>query len=302
MRDPRKTPDTAARRVVINERARFVVLHRKETQMTPKLVFRSAVTLALATGLLAPNAAAQAVQAPAPQEAQKPFEPVTGQAGKDVIWVPTPQATVDAMLDLAKLTGSDYLIDLGSGNGITVITAAKRGATAHGVEFNPDMVELSKRLAKEAGVSTKATFSQGDLFEADLSKATVITLFLLPDINRRLRPSLLELKPGTRVVSNTFDMGDWEADQKSTASCTTSWCNALLWVVPAKAAGTWKLGAETLLLTQKYQMVEGSLGSAAISAGRLNGADITFTANGRVYKGKVDGTTIRGDGWTATRQ
>jgi hypothetical protein len=260
-----------------------------------KFVVRSLVAAA-ALSLVTVSASAQAVQ-----EAQKPFEPVSGQAGKDVIWVPTPQATVDAMLDLGKVTAKDHLIDLGSGNGITVITAAKRGATAHGVEFNPEMVELSRRLAKEAGVSARATFSQGDLFEADLSKATIITLFLLPDINRRLRPSLLELAPGTRVVSNTFDMGDWEADQKATAQCTTSWCNALLWVVPAKVGGTWKLGTDTLTLTQKYQMVEGTLGSAPVSAGRLNGPDITFTAKGRVYKGKVAGTTMQGEGWTATR-
>ncbi len=182
-----------------------------------------------------------------------------------------------------------------------MITAAKRGATAHGVEFNPDMVELSRRLAKEANVAGKATFSQGDLFEADLSKATVITLFLLPDINRRLRPSLLELAPGTRVVSNTFDMGDWEADEKKHAQCDTSWCNALLWIVPAKAAGTWRLGSDTLLLTQKYQMLEGTLGAAPISAGRLTGAEIAFTVDGRAYKGRVAGDTITGQGWTATR-
>jgi len=194
--------------------------------ITVKLVRRGLMVAAMSFVSL--NASAQPVA-----EAQKPFEPVSGQAGKDVIWVPTPQVTVDAMLDLGKVTAKDTLVDLGSGNGVTVITAAKRGATAHGVEFNADMVELSRRLAKEAGVSAKATFSQGDLFEADLSKATVITLFLLPDINRRLRPSLLELAPGTRVVSNTFDMGDWEADEKATAQCTTSWCNALLWVVPA---------------------------------------------------------------------
>ena len=146
---------------------------------------------------------------PAP-EAQQPYEPTVSQAGKDVVWVPTPQPTVDNMLLLAKLTPQDYLIDLGSGDGITVISAAKKGARAHGVEFNPDMVALSQRKAKEAGVSDKATFAQGDLFEADLSKATVITLFLLPTINTKLRPSLLELKPGTRIVSNTFDMGDWQ--------------------------------------------------------------------------------------------
>jgi hypothetical protein len=262
--------------------------------MIVKLVLRGVVAVALS--LVSLSASAQAVT-----ETQKPFEPVTGQAGKDVIWVPTPQATVDAMLDLAKVTPQDTLVDLGSGDGITVITAAKRGATAHGVEFNPEMVELSKRKAKEAGVSAKATFSQGDLFEADLSKATVITLFLLPDINRRLRPSLLELAPGTRVVSNTFDMGDWEADEKATAQCTTSWCSALLWIVPAKAAGTWKLGSDTLLLTQKYQVLEGTLGSAPISAGRLKGAEITFTANGRAYKGRIAGNAMQGDGWTATR-
>jgi predicted O-methyltransferase YrrM len=248
-----------------------------------------------------PQAAPETQKPQAAPDTQKPFEPVSGQAGKDVIWVPTPQATVDAMLDLAKVTAKDHVIDLGSGNGITVITAAKRGATAHGVEFNPEMVELSRRLAKEAGVADKATFSQGDLFEADLSKATVITLFLLPDINRRLRPSLLELAPGTRVASNTFDMGDWEADQKVTAQCTTSWCTALLWVVPAKVNGTWRLGSDTLTLTQKYQVVEGTLGSTPISAGRLTGPEITFTAGGKVYAGKVTGDTMRGDGWTAAR-
>lgn len=283
--------------------------------ITVKFVGRG--LLAVAMSLVSLSAFAQAAppaQKPAPEtqapaseaqkpasEAQKPFEPVSGQAGKDVIWVPTPEPTVEAMLKLAKLTPKDHLIDLGSGNGVTVIAAARKGATAHGVEFNPDMVELSRRRAKEAGVEGRATFSQGDLFEADLSKATVITLFLLPDINRRLRPSLLELAPGTRVVSNTFDMGDWEADEKVSAECTTSWCNALLWVVPAKVAGTWRLGSDNLLLTQKYQVVEGSLGNTPVTGGRLSGADITFTAGGKVYKGKVAGNTIRGEGWTATR-
>lgn len=262
--------------------------------MLVKLVLRGVVAVALS--LVSLSASAQAVP-----ETQQPFEPVSGQAGKDVIWVPTPQVTVDAMLDLARVTPQDTLVDLGSGDGVTVITAAKRGATAHGVEFNGDMVDLARRRATEAGVADKATFSQGDLFEADLSKATVITLFLLPDINRRLRPSLLELAPGTRVVSNTFDMGDWEADEKVTAECSTSWCTALLWTVPAKAAGTWRLGSDTLLLTQKYQVVEGTLGSSAISEGRLKGADVTFTAKGRVYKGRIAGSAMQGDGWTATR-
>ena len=166
--------------------------------------------------LAAPVQAAPAQAAPAQTapDTQKPYEPTVSQAGKDVVWVPTPQPTVDNMLALSKLTPQDYLIDLGSGDGITVISAAKKGARAHGVEFNPDMVALSERKAKEAGVSDKATFAQGDLYEADLSKATVITLFLLPNINLKLRPSLLELKPGTRIVSNTFDMGDWHVRRR----------------------------------------------------------------------------------------
>jgi hypothetical protein len=236
------------------------------------------------------------------QTTQKPFEPVRGQAGKDVVWVPTPQATVDKMLELAKVTDKDYLMDLGSGDGITVITAAKKGATARGVEFNPDMVALAQKRASEAGVSDRATFVQGDLFEADLSKATVITLFLLPDINLRLRPKLLDLKAGTRIASNSFDMGDWEPDARETSAPCTSWCTAMLWVVPAKVAGTWQLGQETLTLTQEYQMVSGTLGSATISAGKLNGSEITLTAGGRTYAGRVNGNSMTGSGWSATRK
>ena len=152
------------------------------------------------------------VFAQAPPE-NKEFEPVVGQAGKDVIWVPTPQALADKMLNLAQVTPQDYVIDLGSGDGRIVITAAKRGARAHGIEYNPDMVELSKRQAAREGVAEKATFVKADLFESDFSTATVITMFLLPDINRRLRPAILNLKPGTRIASNSFDMGDWIADQ-----------------------------------------------------------------------------------------
>ena len=247
-----------------------------------KQVVRGLVAVALS--LVAANACAQASPAETPPvpaapvlaaparprrpkprrpEAQQPYEPTVSQAGKDVVWVPTPQPTVDNMLALSKLTPQDYLIDLGSGDGITVISAAKKGARAHGVEFNPDMVALSQRKAKEAGVSDKATFAQGDLYEADLSKATVITLFLLPNINLKLRPSLLELKPGTRIVSNTFDMGDWQSDAEATSEACTSWCKAMLWVVPAKVAGSWRLGDQTLTLTQQYQIVGGTLGSTA---------------------------------------
>jgi SAM-dependent methyltransferase len=252
--------------------------------------------IALAFVLLSTAACAQGTA-----ETQKPFEPTVAQAGKDVIWVPTPQVTVDKMLEVAKTTPQDYVIDLGSGDGVTVITAAKKGATALGVEFNPDMVALAQRRAKEAGVAAKASFVQGDLFEADLSKATVITLFLLPDINRRLRPKLLDLAPGTRIVSNTFEMGDWEPDVKATSEPCTSWCNVLMWIVPAKVAGTWQLGTEALVLAQRYQIVEGTLSGVPISGGRLNGAELTFTANNRVYTAKVTGDTMTGQGWTATR-
>lgn len=236
------------------------------------------------------------------QSARKAFEPVSGQDGKDVVWVPTPQATVDKMLELTRVTASDYVVDLGSGDGITVISAAKKGATALGVEFNPDMVALSTRRAREAGVSDRTAFVQGDLFEADLSKATVITLFLLPDINLRLRPKLLDLKPGTRIASNSFTMGDWEPDAKAEASPCSQWCTALVWVVPAKVAGTWQLGQETLTLTQQYQVIEGTLGSTPISAGRLNGEEIAFTVGTRRFSGRVNGQTMTGPGWSATRR
>src|SRR5687768_11074870 len=166
---------------------------------------------------------AQGTQAPA-----KPFEPQGGQAGKDVVWVPTPQALVDKMLDMAKVTPQDYVIDLGSGDGRTVITAAKRGARAHGIEYNPDMVALAKRNAAKEGVSDRATFAKADLFESDFSQAQVITMFLLSSINMKLRPKILDLKPGTRIVSNTFDMGEWKADETGRADNCNGYCTAYL--------------------------------------------------------------------------
>lgn len=171
----------------------------------------------------------------------KEYQPSVGQAGKDVVWVPTPQSLVDKMLDMAKVTPNDYVIDLGSGDGRTVITAAKRGAKAHGIEYNPDMVELSKRNAAKEGVSDKATFAKADLFQSDFSQATVITMFLLPSINLKLRPKILDLKPGTRIVSNSFDMDEWKPDETSTATGCEDWCTAHLWIVPAKVGGNWKL-------------------------------------------------------------
>ena len=241
---------------------------------------------------------------------QKPFEPQVGQAGKDVVWVPTSQALVDKMLDMAKLTPQDFVIDLGSGDGRTVITAAKRGSHAMGIEYNPDMVELSKKNAAAAGVSDRASFAKADLFESDFSKAQVITMFLLPSINMKLRPKLLDLKPGTRIVSNSFTMEDWEADETSTITGDCSnWCTALLWIVPAKVEGTWRVGPNTLTLKQQFQKLSGSLGSTPIADGKLRGEEITFTAGNATYTGRVDGSTMKGTikggsggSFTATRQ
>jgi ubiquinone/menaquinone biosynthesis C-methylase UbiE len=168
--------------------------------------------------------------------AQQDFQPVSGQAGKDVVWVPTSPALVEKMLDLAKVTKDDFVVDLGSGDGRMVIAAAKRGARALGVEFNPQMVELSRRLAKEAGVADRASFVEGDMYEADISKATVLALFLLPENLRRLEPKFRALPAGTRIVVNTFGIPEWTADvtEQITDNCT-SWCTAMLYRIPPPA-------------------------------------------------------------------
>jgi len=246
--------------------------------------------------------------------AQEGYQPQVGQEGKDVVWVPTPQELVDKMLDMAKVTPKDYVIDLGSGDGRTVITAAKRGIRALGIEYNPDMVELSKRNAAKEGVGDKATFMKADLFETDFSQATAITMFLLPEINLRLRPKILDLKPGTRVVSNTFTMEDWAPDETATVGdgCY-NWCTALLWIVPAKVEGAWRLPQGELTLKQTFQTVSGTLKSGGktmqISNGRLRGDQINFSAGGAQYTGRVNGSSMEGnaksggsDGkWSATR-
>ncbi len=227
------------------------------------------------------------------------FTPEVGQKGKDVVWVPTAQTLVNKMLDMAKLAPQDYLIDLGSGDGRTVITAAKRGARAHGIEYNPDMVELSRRNATKEGVNGKATFEKADIFQSDFSKATVVTLFLLPELNVKLRPAILDMKPGTRVVANSFDMGDWNPDQTARVegNCE-SWCTAYLWIVPAKVAGIWKLAHGELTLTQHYQTIAGDLRMSdktlALSGGRLDGENIRFAVGGVQYNGRVRGDTMDG--------
>ncbi len=243
-------------------------------------------------------------------QSNKQYEPKVGQEGKDVVWVPSPQLLVDKMMEIAKVTPQDTVIDLGSGDGRTVITAAKIGAKALGIEYNPDLVELSKRNAAKAGVGEKAKFVKADIFESDFSEATVITMFLLPELNLRLRPLLLNLKPGTRLVSNTFTMSEWQSDQTVSVggpNCS-SWCTAHLWIVPAKAAGRWQLGKDELKLEQTFQMVTGTLktgaGSAAVT-GKLNGDQITFKAGDTEYTGKVSGEAMEGaskaGNWKAMR-
>jgi hypothetical protein len=275
-------------------------------KLSARLFAGSFVSAAIAFNAISFSAVAQ----PAPA-----FEPKVGQRGKDVVWVPTNQKLVDRMLDMAKVTPSDYLMDLGSGDGRTVITAAKRGATAKGIEYNPDMIELSKKNAEQAGVTAKATFEKADLFETDFSKANVITMFLLPSINLKLRPKLLDMKPGTRIVSNSFDLGEWTADETSSINgedCT-SHCTAYFWIVPAKVEGEWQTPKGKLTLEQKYQVVSGRLVNGnvitPVTEGKLTGNQIAFTAGGTRYTGTVDGGTITGkantggkeENWTAKK-
>jgi SAM-dependent methyltransferase len=244
----------------------------------------------------------------------KTYEPQVGQPGKDVVWVPTAQTLVDKMLDMARAGPGDYVVDLGSGDGRTVITAAKRGIRAHGIEYNPDMVELSKRNAEAAGVAGKATFANADIFMSDFSDATVVTLFLLTDLNIRLRPTLLKMKPGTRVVSNTFGMGDWDPDEivQAPSDCK-NFCRASLWIIPAEVDGRWQLDGSELTLSQRYQTFTGKLSTgnviAPVMKGKLAGAGIAISAGGTDYTGRVTGDTMEGtrktgaseSTWRATR-
>jgi methyltransferase family protein len=248
-------------------------------------------------------------QTPSPTQAPsntETYEPHVGQAGKDVVWVPTPDALVEKMLDLAKVTPRDVVIDLGSGDGRTVIAAAKRGATAIGVEYNPDMVVLSQANVTRAGVTDRATIVRGDIFEYDFSKANVLTMFLLPTINMKLRPKILNMPAGTRIVSNSFTMDDWKPDQSETVSTDcNSWCTAYLWIVPAHVDGTWRMPRGTLAIKQQFQNFSGQMGRTA-AAGTLHGSEIEFTVGDVKYTGTVQGdsmkgTTSGGSSWTATR-
>ncbi len=226
------------------------------------------------------------------QEAQ-PYQPQLNQPGKDVQWVPTPAALVEKMLDMAHLTPNDRLVDLGSGDGVLVIAAARRGARARGIEYDPRLVEFSKRNALAAGVSARTRFVRGDVFKTDFSDATVVTTFLLPSMNLRLRPTFLAMKPGTRIVANTFAIGDWKPDETATIAPCERWCTAMLWIVPARVGGTWQTPKGDLTLTQRFQFISGTLGNEPIDSGQLSGEEISFTIGATTYRGRVDGYRMR---------
>jgi hypothetical protein len=226
-------------------------------------------------------------------------KPQLGQPGKDIIWLPSPQVLVDRMLDMAKVTRQDTLMDLGSGDGRLVIAAAQRGARAVGIEYDASLVELSRKNAALQHLSNKATFIKADLFKTDLSKATVITLFLRSDLNLKLRPTLLNLAPGTRIVSNTFTMGDWEPDDLvGVERDCANWCSAMMWIVPARVSGIWRLPQGDLTLKQEFQMVTGTLrgpsGSTSVINGRVRADQITLVSDGLKFNGRASGHMMQG--------
>jgi hypothetical protein len=259
----------------------------------------------------------------APAAAQ--FQPQVGQAGKDVIWVPTPDDVVERMLTMAQVTPSDWVWDLGAGDGkIAIMAARKFGARATGIEYNPDMVKHANENAKKAGVDGngpgKAQIRHGDIFATDFSSATVVTLYLLPALNMKLRPQLLSMRPGTRVTSHSFSMEDWEADEISSVDGR----RAYFWVVPANVMGGWNLDAggqkHELSFDQTFQKISGNIGLGPMNAGlrdaRLRGASISFAYldqkgvrrdfTGRVSGGRMEGTFRDEKGaegkWTAVKK
>jgi Methyltransferase domain len=267
------------------------------------------------------TAVACAFIAAAPAAAQPKFEPQVGQSGKDVIWVPSPDDVVDRMLTMAQVTPNDFVIDLGSGDGKIAIAAAKKfGARALGIEYNPDMVKLSQDNARAAGVAEKASFRRADIFASDFSQATVVTMYLLPALNMKLRPQLLSMRPGTRISSHSFSMEDWEADEISSLDGR----RAYFWVVPANVMGGWSLDAggqkADINLEQTFQKINGTVTLGPIHAGlrdaRLRGAGIAFSYvdaagvrrdfTGTVNGGKMEGSFRDQKGaegrWTATKK
>lgn len=230
----------------------------------------------------------------------------------DAPYVTTPDNVVEAMLELGAVKADDYLMDLGSGDGRIVITAAKkRGASGRGVELDPNLVHVANRNAQREGVQQRVSFVSDDLFFADMSKATVISMYLGADVNQRLRPLLLKLKPGTRLVSHDFDMGNWPPDAKVTVPVPNKPYGAprseiFLWVVPADFSGTWSWRqtadgseqAHQAVLAQKFQRAEGkgriANSAAAISQLEIRGDSLRFVMGARAYQGRIAGDTMTG--------
>jgi hypothetical protein len=257
--------------------------------------------------LVALFVATTAMAQPKPEHGDEVYQPTVGQAGKDVIWVPTPDALVTKMLQAVKTTKDDLVFDLGSGDGKIPIAAAKEfGATAVGIEYNADMAELARRNVKRAGVDGKVRIITGDIFKEDFTKATVVTMYLLPDLNLKLRPIILKMKPGTRVTSHQFHMGDWEADEK----LNIEFRDAYVWYVPADVAGEWALKEESggfegvVTLAQRYQRVGGTITTGGktqpLLSPTLTGDKLAFSFvdnenNLRTVKTTVSGATMSGD-------
>ncbi|MEI7786872.1 MAG: class I SAM-dependent methyltransferase [Betaproteobacteria bacterium] len=236
----------------------------------------------------------------------KDLAPVRGQAGKDVIWIPTPEPLVDKMLSAAKVTAQDKVFDLGAGDGIIAITAARKfGAQSVGIEYNPKMADYARCRVQEAGMADKVRIITGDIFQEDFSSANVVTLYLLPDLNLRLRPILLKMKPGTRVVAHAFTMGEWEADEV----LSHDYARGYLWIVPAQVEGDWMFtgmegGPMRVNLSQTFQSIGGTLTRASFSqalvGAKLRGEEISFqfttpdknvhTFSGRISEGRISGT------------
>lgn len=265
---------------------------------------RSSTALALA-GVLA--AAVVSVDAKDRRECDRDYKPQVGQSGKDVVWVPTPDEVVQRMLRMAKVTPQDTVYDLGAGDGKIAIAAGKMGATAVGIEYNPDMAKLAQCYVQAENLTGKTRIIQGDVFVEDFSKATVVTMYLLPELNLKLRPTILDMKPGTRVTSHQFTMGDWEADETAEVDYRT----AYLWIVPAKVQGTWTLREQgpgnaqyTVSLSQKYQKVSGdvSMGSTKqpLVGATVRGEEIRFAFNDDKGVTRTLTGTVRGNELTGT--
>ena len=266
-------------------------------------LMRRSTAVALA-GLLA--AATVSVDAKDRRECDRDYKPQVGQSGKDVVWVPTPDEVVQRMLRMAKVTPQDTVYDLGAGDGKIAIAAGKIGATSVGIEYNPDMAKLAQCYVQAENLAGKTRIIQGDVFKEDFSKASVVTMYLLPELNLRLRPTILNMKPGTRVTSHQFTMGDWEPDE----TAEIDYRSAYLWIVPAKVEGAWTLREQgsnaqyAVNLTQKYQKITGEVaaGSAKqpLVGATVRGEEIRFAFNDDKGVTRTLTGTVRGNELTGT--